>query len=58
VGRTAFDLHLRTVDDARRYLRGVNDPRLSALLDDEAPAALPDGENGRRRTVPSSPTAE
>ena len=40
VGRSMFDLEINQWDDARRYLRTADDPRLSALLDGAPVAAI------------------
>jgi len=39
-GQSAFDVEIRRWDDARRYLRTVDDPRLAALLDDASGTAV------------------
>jgi HEAT repeat protein len=52
VGRTAFDLHIQDVADARRYLRTVNDPRLKAASNAEERTSHP--EDDRLQATPSA----
>ena len=46
IGRQYFDLHLRGPHAARRYLEGVDDPRLEALLTEDG--AVPEAGDGTR----------
>jgi hypothetical protein len=56
VGRTFFDRRIRDATDARRYLRGVDDPRLAALLETGEPVSVPG--NGQVQATPSSSAVE
>jgi hypothetical protein len=49
IGQKDFDLHLRGPRAARRYLEGVDDPRLDALLAEDG--SVPQEGDGER-TVP------
>jgi hypothetical protein len=46
VGESFFDLRIREGEDARRYLRGVDDPRLAALLDGAAAGNASESPSG------------
>jgi ATP/ADP translocase/HEAT repeat protein len=58
VGRTFFDRRIRDATDARRYLRGVDDPRLAALLETGEPVSVPGNGNGQVQATPSSSAVE
>jgi HEAT repeat protein len=55
IGQQYFDLHLRGPHAARRYLEGVDDPRLEALLTEDG-AAPEAGDGARAGAVAVSPS--
>ena len=54
IGQKYFDLHLRGPRAARRYLEGVDDPRLEALLT-EGDSVPQEGDGARTVPVSASP---